>query len=116
MCGIVAVLRRPVDRVPASPADVLGALDADDLEAADRFLRGPAGVRTLLDHPDLGAEVEQRLRRVDAEIAAIERDLDEGAADIEEANARVVRLKDLAWAIRCDRLRAAAAVADLAGP
>ena len=116
MCGIVAVVRRPTDRTPASADEVLAALDVDDHEAANRLLRGPCGVRTLLDNPGLAAEIEQRLRRVDDEIASIERALDEGTADIEQANATVVRLKDAAWAIRCDRLRAAAAVAELAGP
>ena len=117
MCGIVAVVPRPGERAPASADEVLKALDSTEgLEAADRLLRGPAGVRTLLDNPGLAADIEQRLTAVDDEIASVERALDEGTADIEQANATLVRLKDAVWAIRCDRLRAAGAVADLAGP
>ncbi|HEX9968902.1 MAG TPA: glucosamine-6-phosphate synthase, partial [Acidimicrobiales bacterium] len=139
MCGIIAVLRRPSSREPARPDEVLDALDralaalqsgsdsADDLrvaaeaiEAADRSLRGTPGVRTLLDNDSLPAQVEQRALALDEAVLAVEQRLDRGAAalsdsEVEAHNAAVVRLKDAVWAVRCDRLRAAAAVADLAG-
>jgi glucosamine--fructose-6-phosphate aminotransferase (isomerizing) len=139
MCGIIAVLRRPSSRVPARPDEVLGTLDralaalqagtdsADDLraaaeaiEAADRSLRGTPGVRTLLDNAGLPAQVEQRSAALGAAVLDVEQRLDAAAAglsdsEVEQFNAAVVRLKDAVWGIDKDRLRAAAAIADLAG-
>ena len=140
MCGIIAVLRRPSQRAAASPQEVLDGLDraasalaggadgADDLvaaasavEAVDAALRGTPGVRTLLGTAELAGDVEARIGRVEDGIAAVERRLDVEAtslsdADIEAFNAALVRLKDAAWAVARDRLRAAAAIAELAGP
>jgi glucosamine--fructose-6-phosphate aminotransferase (isomerizing) len=134
MCGIIAVVRRPSERAPATAAEILAGLDVepgDDhaslhaaaaaVEAVDVALRGTPGVRTLLDAPALSAQVDERAARIEAALAAFEQHLDERAAslsdsDLEHVNAAIVRLKDAVWAVRCDRLRAAAAIADLAGP
>src|SRR5215211_7250784 len=56
-----------------------------------------------------------------AAAAHIERDLDAGRLDVsdpaavERLNAALVRLRDVTWAVRSDRLRTAQGVADLAG-
>ena len=137
MCGIVAVLRRPCRRPAPSGDDLLAALDvalgllADDLgslgdaaaavEEVNLRLQGVPGVTALLARFDLPAAIDARAARLDAEVSRIEALLDAGGhglstAAIEAVNAALVRLKDGAWAIRHDRIRTAAAVADLAGP
>jgi len=136
MCGVVAVLRRRstaappdagalaagVDAALASlatgPAGLAGA--ADGFDALDRRLRGPAGIRVLVSHPDLAARLEAAVADARSAVAGLEADLDAGAlsgTELEAANAAIVRLKDALWAIAADRLRAAREVAALAaGP
>jgi glucosamine--fructose-6-phosphate aminotransferase (isomerizing) len=142
MCGIVAVIRRPSERATPEPRGILDLLEpipaglaglglddltpeavsarADGLESADRLLRGVAGVRCLVDSPELTAAVERLLAAVDDEVVRLDAELDGttrlGGSELERLNAEMVRLKDAAWAIRRDRLRTARAVADLAGP
>jgi len=140
MCGIIAIVRGPGHRplptsddlltrlhgVPAlldRPAD--DALDAALDEAAalveevDRLLRGSAGVRALLGDRSLVAGVDNLITAIAAQIERIERRLDTDAgnalANLEAVNAAMIRLKDAVWAVQRDRLRTAAAVADLAG-
>ena len=101
-------------------ADLTGALAAMAIGAgeADRLLRGEPGVLALVDHPSLVAAVEARLDRLDAFVLAEEARIEASeptGSDIEAANAALVSAKDVLWAIRQDRLRTAAAVADLAG-
>jgi glucosamine--fructose-6-phosphate aminotransferase (isomerizing) len=136
MCGIVAIVTRPDGRPAPRPAEILAPLDAavdrplsPDATAdaiatvarlvrdADHLLRGVAGVAALVGRPELRAAIEARLdvlaRRADAvehrlELTALE-------SDIEGHNAAIIELRDAVWAVRRDRLRAAAAVADLAG-
>ena len=55
--------------------------------------------------PDRGAS----RRRLDADAAL-------AGAELERVNAALIALKDAVWAVQRDRLRTAAAVADLAGP
>ncbi|MEW6152829.1 MAG: SIS domain-containing protein [Actinomycetota bacterium] len=135
MCGIVAVLRRPSRRPPPSGRELTALLDeavacagrpgglaeaARQVATADRLLRGVPGVKALLGAPDLVDAVTQRLSSLEAVVVATEDRLDSGvdtlaAAETEHVNATLVELKDALWAVRHDRLRAAAAVADLAG-
>jgi glutamine---fructose-6-phosphate transaminase (isomerizing) len=137
MCGIVTILTRPSHRRTPTDDEVLGALDealaagervaglADALTAvavraseADRLLRGVPGVLALADHPSLVVAIEARLDRLEAFVATQETRVESDqltGSDIETANAALVRAKDVLWAIRRDRLRTAAAVADLAG-
>ncbi|MCB0978438.1 MAG: SIS domain-containing protein, partial [Acidimicrobiales bacterium] len=139
MCGIIAVLRRRSDRSVPATDELLGSLDgidariaqapltdlaavlseaADRLEHVDKLLRGTAGVRALTAQRGLSAELERLTSRVAEEVAAKEAELDSSSlegAPLERVNSAVVRLKDAAWAISRDRLRTAAAVADLAG-
>lgn len=139
MCGIIAVVRRRSDRpVPTSDellatlpgaATQLAAADrrqlatvaqdlASSFEATDALLRGTAGVRALLADHKLVEHLAEICQDVQAELGAREAELDaaplEGAA-LEAVNAALIRLKDAVWAISRDRLRTAAAVADLAG-
>jgi glucosamine--fructose-6-phosphate aminotransferase (isomerizing) len=139
MCGIIAVLRRRSDRpiptsddllaaIPGAAADLASAERAvlaktasglaETFEAVDGRLRGTAGVRALLADRTLVVRLGEICTEVQDAIAAREADLDaeplEGPA-LEAVNAAFIRLKDAVWAISRDRLRTAAAVADLAG-
>ncbi len=136
MCGIVAILTRPDGRAVPGPAEVIAALDAAvgvplppsapprsviaaarHVSEADRLLRGIAGVSVLAARPELRTAVLARLDVLDARADAVESYLEatDSAADIEARNASLVELRDALWAVRRDRLRAAEAVADLAG-
>ena len=139
MCGIIAVVRRRSDAALPDPAAVLADLDealaalrgegslpgllaaaAEATGRADRRLRGLPGVQALLGRGGLADEVEDRTVGLEAVVADLEGRLDAGgdvpgAEDLEAVNAAIVALKDATWAVRRDRLRTAAAVADLAG-
>jgi glucosamine--fructose-6-phosphate aminotransferase (isomerizing) len=135
MCGIIAILRRPSSRRPPSSDEVLAGLDAAwtavggptslvaaaaGLEEVDRALGGTPGVRCLLGDVALATEVERRMARFGDGVARLEAALDAGelpldAEHLELVNAALVRIKDAAWSIGHDRLRAARAVGELAG-
>jgi glucosamine--fructose-6-phosphate aminotransferase (isomerizing) len=140
MCGIIAVVRRPARRPPADPEWIEGqlrsawtALSADgiaptssillaaeELAAVDASLRGSRGVRRLLESPELAASIEARMAAFDDQTTRLERWADSeshlSGRALEDFNAALIQLKDSVWAIRHDRLPAAAAVGDLAGP
>lgn len=139
MCGIIAVLRRRSDRpVPTATdltsrvegcGDTLRGADTADLnvvvddvagrfEAVDRLLRGTPGVRALLGSPTLAGRLDDACGDAWDAVLAREEELDAATVDpshLEHINAAVIRLKDAIWAIRRDRIRTAAAVADLTG-
>jgi glutamine---fructose-6-phosphate transaminase (isomerizing) len=145
MCGIIAVVRRPSDRVPASSEVLLALAEraAEDaggfahlppgvelaellatvtapLTQVDDALRGSAGVRTLLSDAALAPTLDRLAASVEARADAVEGALDHAeslgsTADLERVNAALVALRDAAWAIRRDRLPTAAKVAELAG-
>jgi glucosamine--fructose-6-phosphate aminotransferase (isomerizing) len=136
MCGIIAVVRRPGARTAPSPDQVAGPLHdavsalaggaplvescstaAELVDAADARLRGAEGVWLLVNDRRLLAELEGVCTTLAASVAAIEERLDAGgeAAQVEDVNAAVIRLKDAVWAVANDRVRTARAVADLAG-
>src|SRR3954468_24412189 len=100
MCGIVAVLRRPTDRLPpelAELADLIAAAGFDvergivdpstrryDFEAAaghlgtvDAALRGAAGVRALLEDADGTATLAGALERLDRRVREFDARLDD---------------------------------------
>jgi glucosamine--fructose-6-phosphate aminotransferase (isomerizing) len=141
MCGIIAVVRRPGRRPPperewiddelrtawtALSGDPIAPVSAIDVAAAqvaavDAALRGSRGVRRLIESPDLVVDLEARMAAFDTEIGRLERWADSGdsrlsGAELEAFNAALISLKDAVWAVRKDRLRTAAAVAELAGP
>ena len=137
MCGIIAVVRRPstrpvpeaaaIDELVAGVADVVAGADdvtgalrlaADRLATADALLRGVPGVVLLTHERRLVATVshhiEQLLSVVETVEAELERDVHLATAEIERRNHELIRLRDAAWSITNDRLRAASAVAELA--
>ena len=138
MCGIIAVLSRPVDRVDLPADAVVERLDrgvsllrtasqtptvdglvraAVELEAVADDLRGPRGVRFLLT--DVGAA--SRIRGLVTTLVSVVGDVDAALeqlvvdSETEARNAAAVRCRDAAWAIDRDRLGIADGVAALAG-
>ncbi len=138
MCGIIAVLRRPSDRTPSDPDDLLSRLDAaadalagppsdlitaldaaaTELRTVDHALRGVPGVVTLQSDPLLPGRIEALVAGIGDRLAALEADLDDGSVgtdQLEALNAATSAVKDGCWAIVKDRLRAAREVAELVG-
>jgi glutamine---fructose-6-phosphate transaminase (isomerizing) len=141
MCGIIAVQARRTERPLPAPESVtepaeraaatlersvegpdLDGLEsvATDLEAADEMLRGPYGVSLLLAEQPLRVSLDVLVGHIEGVLAGLVTRLDLGEipADdrLESINSAVLRIKDAAWSIRRDRLRAATEVLDLAGP
>lgn len=139
MCGIIAIVRRRATRPAPSPVDVVDRVEAavallpgpddpqlatvldgvvDQLSAVDRDLQGEPGLRALLADRSLAIAIGGATERVRAAIDAIEARLEhEGdrMPTIEAVNAAIVELKDVAWSLERDRLRAATEVTQLAG-
>ena len=136
MCGIAAVVRRRSTVAPPDPEELLQAVDdalaavgpdigslnraAELLEGVNARLKGVAGVKALIRRPQLDGQLRERMEAATARVAAVEGDLDAQripltGAELEAANAALVRLRDVVWAIGRDRLRAACEVAALAG-
>jgi len=103
MCGIVAVMRRGLDRPPPATEDILGpaeeALDItmaapEDLPALagaldraagllagiDDLLRGGPGLRFLIGSPDDAGRLDKLVAGIEDEVAAIEATADRAAA------------------------------------
>src|SRR5690606_5793570 len=141
MCGIIAIVRRPSERPAPDPATVRALLDqaragVEALESGptvaalnaatraladtNRLLYGAPGITTLIADPILLRDVGAECAAIGTALARTEALLDQGelepAEGFEPVNAAVIRLKDALWAVERDRLRAAAGVADLAGP
>ena len=137
MCGIIAVMRR-VSRRAAPSSDLLAAaaalaeqalgsaIETSTLDTAanaladlDRQLKGAPGLWCLLRDAFAAGALRQRLDALQDIVNAHEQTLDRAAAGgdaaTEEHNAALIRLKDALWAVRCDRLRHAESVRDLAG-
>ena len=139
MCGIIAIVRRRSNRQPpegdalraqlavavADPpqpgepglAPRLTAM-ATELASVDRALRGVPGLRALLTDRSLAPAVSAAVDTVDKMVAAIESHLEDvdHVDELEAVNAGLVAVKDAAWALERDRLRAAREVVQLAGP
>jgi glucosamine--fructose-6-phosphate aminotransferase (isomerizing) len=142
MCGIIAVVRRPSERTPTPPGELLERLESaaaalepdldgllDRLERAavtlaevDRSLRGVPGLQSMLAEPATTTRLRGVVDRLERRADAIEALLDgpDGAAmagdRLERTNAALIRCRDGSWAIGRDRLRAAEQVAALAAP
>jgi hypothetical protein len=144
MCGIIAVVPRPLGRIPpgadlfawvedalpraleaeaGDPASRLEGLrrSCEQLEVADAQLRGSGGLRWMLDNADRLEALDRRAGEFEAWLAKIEDRMDAEAAETlvdtaEQTNEALVRLKDGLWRIRRDRIAGAWAVATLAGP
>ena len=132
MCGIIGIVSRPPTRPTPAAADLIAGLDAalaavpvavDVTEASrsvDHALRGLPGVLALVGRVDVVAAIESRLDQLDAFCTSVEIELDTNHAGLsaellETANAELIDLKDVLWALRHDRLRSIAAVESLAG-
>ena len=138
MCGIIAIVRRRTSRpapstdklvaeleraialVPAPTAsdlvDRLAAI-AEIFAGVDHELRGEAGLRALLADRSLVNAAAGAAAQVNELILAVEAHLDaegDSFVGLEAVNAVIVELKDAAWAIERDRLRAAIEVTELA--
>src|SRR4051794_25701624 len=143
MCGIIGVVASRSTRAVPAMVDLLAQAEtvtrtlseaaatrktdglittlddvSDALATVDSALRGGAGLRGLLEDPErtdaLDRALDQAGRYVDALDELIETQV--GPASIEAANAAMIRLRDLCWAIREDRVANARAVEQLAGP
>lgn len=132
MCGIIGVVSRPPTRPTPRAENLLGGLDAaiesiPDVAAVsasaaevDRALRGLPGVLALSGQPELVGALTKRLDELDAFRTAREAELDTNDAglsgeQLESANAELIELADVLWAIRNDRFRTAREVEALAG-
>src|SRR5829696_6660801 len=130
MCGIIGILSRPSTRPVPTDDEILGGLDAGlaargdpvavtaAVADVDRRLRGVPGVLALVDRHDLVASMTARLDQLDAYAAEVDAHLATAGLDaeaLERASAASIALRDVLWAVRRDRLRAARAVAELAG-
>ena len=140
MCGIIAVVRRRSARAVPSRDDILSlvvgvteelrAVDLESAEAplrsagdrlheADRLLRGTPGLRALLADSGLAGAIRSEISALNGLLDSLEGQLDAQATvdslDLEAVNAVLIGVRDAAWNIERDRLRAAEVVADLGG-
>ncbi|HEU4840739.1 MAG TPA: SIS domain-containing protein, partial [Ilumatobacteraceae bacterium] len=83
----------------------------------DDLLHGLPGVLALADRAELVTAIVARLDQLDAYAADVDAALAAApdADAVEAAGASAIALRDALWAVRRDRLRTAAAVAELAG-
>jgi len=132
MCGIIGIVSRPSTRAVPEASVLIAGLDAavaavpsvPDVVAAaksvDAALLGLPGVIALSGHPDLVAALESRLTQLEEFAGRLEIELDQNsgemnADELEQANADLIDMSDVLWAIRNDRFRTAAEVEQLAG-
>ncbi len=140
MCGIIAIVRRRTDRRPPDLerllAEVRTASDempaagapgpppaitavADRVAAADRLLRGEAGLAAMIGSPGFAPAMAEILAEMNLKVEAVEAHLEakgDEITNLEAINGALVGLKDALWAIERDRLRAAGEVVALGGP
>ncbi|MCP3993060.1 MAG: SIS domain-containing protein [Actinomycetia bacterium] len=139
MCGIIAIVRRRSNRPIPDGSQLLAQLgevvamlpkpgdqdlnwlagsEVDILLAVDRELRGEAGLQALLNDRSLSSGIAGIVGQINDAIDDAERLLDEEGdqfPELETINASLVRLKDAAWSLERDRLRAAREVTQLGG-
>lgn len=132
MCGIIGVVSRPPTRPTPRLENLLGGLDAAiesipnvaevsvSAASVDAALRGLPGVLALSGQPDVVVAIAARLDLLDTFRTEREVELDANAAGLsgerlEAANAELIGLADVLWALRNDRLRTAREVEALAG-
>jgi glucosamine--fructose-6-phosphate aminotransferase (isomerizing) len=134
------VVRRRSGRLVPAPTDVLPLIDgtaqllegvtadtasgplatiAERLEAADTLLRGAPGARLLIAERSMATGIAGSMRDLAWRLDVLEAELDERATvdsvDLESVNATLIRVRDAAWSIERDRLRAAEGILDLGG-
>ncbi len=129
MCGIIAIVRRRTSRDVPTSADVRSAIDhaasllpdaaaaGSAYDAVNKLLSGEAGVRALLNDPDLALAITANLDVAQLEVQRLEDDIEAGIGqDLETRNRDLTSLRDAIWSIQRDRLRTAQQVALLAKP
>ena len=98
-----------------APLEAVGAR----LHEADTKLRGTPGVRAMLGDAGIGEAITKELTNLAEQLDRLEAHLDAEATveslDLEAVNAALISVRDAAWNIERDRLRAAKVVADLGG-
>ena len=130
MCGIVAIVSRPSQRMAPTADELLRLLDtavaspvlvdaAASVAEVDRLLHGVPGSLALVGRSELITGITARLDQIDARIAQRDAEL-EAAVDLsvealEAANAELLALRDAVWAVRNDRIRTANCVAAFSG-
>lgn len=137
MCGVFGVLGGLSYRTPPTAQQIrellqqaTAALDgesnigvgleraAESLSLLNELLKGGPGVEGLFRESWIIEHLHHALRRIDSNVLAIEKKMDEGEYesmyDIELLNRSIVLLKDGIWAIDRDRLRTAREVGRLA--
>jgi glutamine---fructose-6-phosphate transaminase (isomerizing) len=131
VCGIIAIVSRPSARATPQPLELIAGLDraleligdpsavADAAAKVDAALRGLPGALALADNHELVAAIGARLDQLDRYAEQVDTDLAattgfDGEA-LERASATSIRLYDVLWAIRNDRLRTVREVDTLAG-
>ena len=105
-----------LDAALAARGDVAAVTAA--LTGVDAALHGVPGLLALNGDDRLVAAITARLDQLDAYAAELDDALAASTLDADEleaANAASIALRDVLWALRRDRLRTVAAVADLAG-
>ncbi len=138
MCGIIAVVRRPSTRATPDIGQILDPVAglaatlhdtgdltaalrtaADELATVDALLRGVPGVRRLLSDATIAPALAHHCGEIQVAVEAIETAMENGpalgTAELERRNHELIRVRDGVWALTRDRLRAADAVARLAG-
>jgi len=141
MCGIIAVVRRQPTRPAVALGPLLDALEgvrplldpsaagrrarleraAGELEQVDRSLRGVPGLVSMVDDAAGVARIAAAAEDLAELAATVEAALDDpqqllAPSELEATNAALIRGKDALWAIRRDRLRAAAEQGQTARP
>jgi len=140
MCGIIAVVRRPAELEPPQLGPLADRIQAavghlgdtvvdiaelerigPDLASVDRALRGVNGVAALVRDRNGAARIADAIATVATTLGVFDAKIDERFAGftgdaLEAANAALIAVKDAAWSIEHDRLRAADEVLSLAGP
>jgi glutamine---fructose-6-phosphate transaminase (isomerizing) len=131
VCGIIAIVSRPPTRATPYPADLVDGLDralaiigdagavADAAAEVDAALRGLPGALALADNHELVAAIGARLDQLDRYAGQVDAELAQASQldgdALERASAVSIRLRDVLWAIRNDRLRTVREVDALAG-
>src|SRR3954471_6957157 len=143
MCGIIAVIASRSTRAVPAMADLLAEAEAatgklaeaaaagataglistlddvtDALATVDSALRGGAGLRGLLADAERTDALDRSLAAAGGYVDVLDELIETqvGPTSIEAANAAMIRLRDLSWAIRAGGIAGAPAVEKLAGP
>ena len=120
--AVLASAEQAREITASAPADLTalaGALDRAGalLAEIDGDLRGAPGLHFLIDASDAVPALDKVIASIEDEVAVIEAAFDRAAAvlpevtpgaEMESINAGLIRVKDLCWAIRHDRLQTAA--------